>query len=88
MRKNIFDIISENNILSYEVDRLIKLTEEEYCMQNYTLFDFVDLYCSKKWEYRGHAVDIEDYLDVLNYDLIKSDAKDNIESLFLQWRSL
>lgn len=86
MRKSIFDIVSENTHIEDDVNRILTMAEDEYilCVDKYThmkLFKFVDLYCFKYWDYRGHFINVEDYLKALNYNVLKRNASKNIDSL-------
>ena len=52
MRKSIFEIASESINMSNEVDRIVNMSLTEKSMYrygSYTLFNFVDEYCFKKW---------------------------------------
>ena len=84
MRKNIFDIVSENVDMESEVDRIIQISQKENVLYNsrrcYSLFEYIDAYCFKNWNYRGHFVDVDDFLFTLDYEQIKIDAEDNIDS--------
>lgn len=70
MRKNIFDIMSERINVSDDVDRIINIASKEKTLcvngyMSYTLFDFVDKYCFKNWDFRNHCVDIKDFFNVV-----------------------
>lgn len=86
MRKSIFDIVSENIDLSGDIKRLLLMSQKEnvLCINKYDyhkLFDFVDKYCFKYWENRGHCVNIADYLKTLNFEEIKKKASTDTDSL-------
>lgn len=85
MRKSIFDIVKENIDMESEVDRIVTMAEDEevisYGFKNYTLFDFVDKYCFKKWKHRGHFLDVEDYIETLDIEQIKENAKHSTDEL-------
>lgn len=84
MRKSIFDILSQNTNLYDDADRLIDMFKcEELLYSNYkdySLIDFVDEYCFDNWKMRGHCVDLDDFLDTVNFAFYAEDAKCNIES--------
>lgn len=86
MRKSIFEIVSENISMEDEIKRILTMAEEEsvLCVDDYTykkLFKFVDEYCFKYWEHRGHFINVDDYLKALNYTALKRSAPQNIDSL-------
>lgn len=86
MRKNIFDIVSENIDLENETERIIAMAEGENTLVigkciYYTLFEFVDKYCFRDWTYRNHCLDVYDYLDTLGFDDLKKDAAYDIGSM-------
>lgn len=79
MRKNIFDIASESINMENEVERIITMSLKEktmyYRYSNYTLFEFVDKFCFRDWSYRGHFVDVKDFLEAIDYIGISEKAK-------------
>lgn len=86
MRKSIFEIVNENIDMKSEVNRLITMAEDEkilccYGYSYYSLFDFVDKYCFCDWEYRGHFIDVEDYLEALKFEEIKRTATYDSDAL-------
>lgn len=86
MRKSIFDIVSENIDLAGDIQRLLSMSQREQVLctngyQYHTLFSFVDEYCFKYWEYRGHSVDVSDYLKILNFQELKRKAPTDTNSL-------
>ena len=63
MRRNIFDIASQNTTMASEVGRLITMAtkEDTICVNTYgdkTLFEYFDEYCFEDWMQRGHFVDL------------------------------
>lgn len=85
MRKSIFDIVSENIRIEDEIKRIVTMAEDEYILYaNYShikLFKFVDEYCFKHWEYRGHFINVDDYLKALDYTALKRSAPQDINSM-------
>ena len=76
MRKSIFDIVAESIDMESEANRLVTMSSEEQVLviDSYpykTLFDYVDEYCFKEWEQRGHFVDVDDFLEALEYEDLK-----------------
>ena len=88
MRKSIFDIASESINMENEVKRILTIakTEKTLCVDDcfdYTIFDFVDEYCFEDWKYRGHFINVNDFLSTLNFNKIVSNAKTDAESLLI-----
>lgn len=85
MRKNIFEIVSENIDMESEAERIITLSDTKKTLETsvraYTMFDFVDKFCFSTWPYRGHCLDVDDYLTMLDYDSLSENAKYDVESL-------
>ena len=79
MRKNIFDIASENITMKSEVERLVYLATKEItlCVQLYdnkTLFQYVNHYRFDQWKQRGHFLNLQDFLKVIDYEGVKKKA--------------
>lgn len=79
MRKSIFDIVAENINMESEANRLVAMSSEEYVLvvdyyDNKTLFDYIDKYCFREWAQRGHFVDVDDFLEALEFDDLKEKA--------------
>ncbi len=87
MRKNIFDIASTSINISNEVDRIVSMSAKEKCTYSppydRTLFEFVDERCFSDWRYRGHFVNVVDFLESVNYNEIKKDAKNGDTEAFM-----
>lgn len=87
MRKNIFDIASASINISNEVDRIVAMSVKEnstyYPPYDRTLFEFVDEYCFRDWSYRGHFVDVKDFLEAVDYNEIKKSAKNGDTEAFM-----
>ena len=86
MRKSIFDIALQGNNLESDAKRILKMSQNEsvLCANgifNYNLFNFVDEYCFNKWKHRGHFIDVDDYLNALNFKSLSVKAFSDIESL-------
>lgn len=86
MRKSIFDIVAENMDMESEANRLVTMSSEECVLvvntyTDETLFNYIDAYCFKEWEHRGHFVDVDDFLEALRYDDLKEDATHNVDAL-------
>ena len=87
MRKSIFDIASASINISNEVDRIVSMSVEEkstyYPPYNLTLFEFVDQRCFRDWSYRGHFVNVKDFLEAVNYNEIIKSAKNGDTEAFM-----
>lgn len=87
MRKSIFDIASASINISNEVDRIVSMSVNEkstyFPPYDRTLFEFVDERCFKDWRYRGHFVDVKDFLEAVNYNEIKKSAKNGDTEAFM-----
>jgi len=86
LRKSIFDIASENVNIGDELKRIITMAQDEdvLCVDKYSyynLFKFVDVYCFKYWEHRGHFINVDDYLKALDYTALKKSASQDVDSL-------
>lgn len=87
MRKSIFDIASASINISNEVDRIVSMSVEEkstyYPPYDLTLFEFVDQRCFRDWRYRGHFVNVKDFLEAVNYNEIIKSAKNGDTEAFM-----
>lgn len=84
MRRNIFEIITQNNDISFEVERIKQLTEDDCLiryLRDYSFFEFFEDYCFDNWKHRGHCVDFVDLLSVIDIDDIKEKAHTDEEYL-------
>lgn len=87
MRRNIFDIASQNTTMASEVGRLITMAtkEDTICVNTYgdkTLFEYFDEYCFEDWMQRGHFVDLDDFLKCIGFDNLKRSATEDVEEFF------
>lgn len=87
MRKSIFDIASASINISNEVDRIVSMSVKEkntyYPPYDLTLFEFVDQRCFRDWSYRGHFVNVKDFLEAVNYNGIIKSAKNGDTEAFM-----
>lgn len=87
MRKSIFDIASSSINISNEVDRIVSMSVKEKSTYSppydRTLFEFVDERCFKDWTYRGHFVDVKDFLEAISYNEIRESAKNGDVEAFM-----
>lgn len=87
MRKSIFDIATSSINISNEVDRIVSMSINEktlyYSPYYLSVFDFVDKHCFRDWSYRGHFVDVKDFLDAIGYNDIRAAAKKGDTDAFI-----
>lgn len=85
MRKSIFDIVAESISMESETNRLVTMSSEEHvlCVNSRaykTLFNYVDKYCFEDWKQRGHFVDVDDFLEALEFDDLKEKATYDVDA--------
>lgn len=85
MRKSIFDIVAESIDMESEANRLVAMSSEENVLvvdyYTYkTLFDYVNEYCFKDWAQRSHFVDVDDFLEALEFETLKDEAACNVDA--------
>ncbi len=85
MRKSIFDIAASSINISNEVDRIVSMSIKEKSTYSSpydrTLFEFVDERCFSSWSYRDHFVNVNDFLEAVNYkEIIKSAKRGDTEA--------
>lgn len=84
-RKNIFEIIAENNDLAREVERIDRLFRKEKTITThiyygiYSIEEYVGVYCFKEWKGRGKCIDVKDFLNTVGYSNIMERAHDNLD---------
>jgi hypothetical protein len=85
-RKNIFEMIADIFDISVELKRIYQLVEQRETIhlqyQTYTLLDYIKYRGFLKWRNRGRCVDLADFLTLLNYDALWSNAPTNVQDLF------
>lgn len=85
-RKNIFEIIAENNNLTREVERIDRLFRRQKIIttctyySRFTIKEYVGTYCFKEWKGRGKCIDVDDFLNTVGYDDIAKQACDDLNS--------
>lgn len=85
MRKSIFDIASESINMESETNRLVAMSSEEHVLvidsRVYrTIFRYVNEYCFGEWEQRGHFVDVDDFLEALEFNDLKEKATYDVDA--------
>lgn len=88
MRKSIFDIVSEKVDMKSDVIRIINMACEEKTLEwggykDHTLMDYVDKHCFREWKCRGHFVNVADFLNALDFKILKIDALNDEESMLI-----
>jgi len=86
MRKSIFEIVSESLNMENETQRILMMAEHEdlLCVDRfsyYNLFKFVDRYCFRDWECRGHFIDVEDFLEAMDIQNLRREATYDTDAL-------
>lgn len=85
MRKSIFDIVADKLDMEGDTKRLVAMaeTEKTLCTNKYTyysVFEFVDEFCFRDWKYRSRYMNVNDFLESLDFRELVKDAEWNIES--------
>ena len=86
MRKSIFDIAASSINMKSEVNRIVAMSTEEnnlYNYGNYNLFDYVDDYCFNDWSWRNHFIDVEDFLESVDYESMQKNAQNGDVDAFI-----
>ncbi len=85
-RKNIFEMVAEIFDISIELDRMYQLFEKRgtvyFQHKTYTLRSYINYDGFSKWRNRGRCVDLKDFLSLLDYDALWSNAKMDVQDLF------
>ena len=83
MRKSIFDIMQQNNTLQRDTERIVELFENRnvlsYGHYGSSLKHHICHHCFKRWPHKGHCINFDVFLDLVEYDTIKNYALNNIE---------
>jgi len=91
-RKNIFEILAQNNDLKKDALRIGNLFDREILLvcnykklsqEEYTIKQFVDYFCFDQWKNRGHCIDLHDFLETVNYKEYYYRAKNGDGEAFL-----
>lgn len=85
-RKNIFEIVADMFDVSIELKRMYRLFENNgtvnFQHRVYTLHEYTKYYGFYNWRNRGRCVDLNDFLSLLDYEDLWSDAHTNVQDLF------
>lgn len=84
MRKSIFDIIADSENMENDTQRIVAMAKYEKTLvldggSYHSIFKFVNDYCFRDWEHRGHCTSVEDFLESLSFDDLKDCAAYHIE---------
>lgn len=68
-----------------EANRLVALSSQEHVLvvnsfTYRTLFEYVDEYCFREWVQRGHFVDVDDFLEALEFDDLQEKATYDVDA--------
>ncbi len=84
-RRNIFDILKENTNLESDLNRIMNLFKHTNTINqngiNWTIFDFVDEVLFDSWKRRGHCLDLNDFLETVDYATYECYANTNQDCL-------
>ena len=85
MRKSIFDIVADKLDMESDTHRLVTMAKSEktLCTNRYTyysVFKFVDEFCLSDWNYRSRYMNVDDFLEALNFNVLVEDAKYDVEA--------
>lgn len=85
-RRNIFELIQQNNSIELDIKRIHNLCFKEYSinvgMMKKTVIGFFEHFCFDRWKHKGHCLDIDDLLLLIDYDGLKDKASEYEDSLF------
>lgn len=81
-RQNIFDLITQRTDIEREINHIIRLFEEEktitagynYSRRQLTIREFLDVGPFAGWVGRGHSIDLDEFLELLEYDDLQNQA--------------
>ena len=86
-RKNIFDIVKDNTDLSVEVERIQDLFNRvdtiESSIRSWTIAEIVDVKLFENWKRRGHCLELDDFLDRVEYGYLMETAESGGDELLL-----
>lgn len=80
-RTNVFEMLADKskNTIEINFQRIYRLYDEYcFCTQNmleFTLSEFVEEYAFDSWKNKGRCIDLEDFMQTINFDSIICGAK-------------
>lgn len=73
-RKSIFDIASESLNISNEAIRIVKMFYEDDTLyrnsSGYTIVEYIESHVFEEWKWRGHFIDVDDFMESIEYESI------------------
>ena len=97
-RKNIFEILANNQNIGSDAERINRLFFNEDMLilgsSSYKMKNYIQYYCFDDWENKDHCIDLDDFLDTIEYENILFFAKRGdvdsfltlIEMIFNFWK--
>ena len=86
-RKNIFEILTENENIGTDAERIDRLFDSEKTIIldaiDYKMRNYVDYFCFDDWKNKGHCIDLDDFLETIQYDRVFYNAKNGDVNCFL-----
>lgn len=85
MRKSIFDIVAEKLDMEGDTYRMVTMADSEKTLctsklNHYSVFKFVDEFCFRDWKYRSRYMNVDDFLEALEFPVLVEDAKTNVDA--------
>lgn len=84
LRKSIFDLVTEKLDMEGDTYRLVTMADKEQTLcigknTYYSLYKFVDEFCFRDWGYRSRYMNLDDFLEALDYGELVYNAKFDID---------
>ena len=80
-RKSIFDIASNSLKICNEANRIVQMFYEENTLylhsRGCTIVEYIDAYVFEDWKWRGHFIDVDDFMEGIEYENIVQRCKEN-----------
>lgn len=87
-RTNLFDLLASHFDIATELGRIERLAESEDVIRtsprdSYTLYEYVEKFCFEKWKNRGRCLDLDDFVEVVDYAALWKSAPYDFKDLLL-----
>lgn len=85
-RKSIFDIASNSLNISGEGKRINRMFHDDMIYIHsvgYTIVEYIDYYVFSDWKWRGHFIDVDDFMEAIDYGGMVYDCENNDVDAFL-----
>jgi len=87
-RTNLFDLLAAHFDISTELNRIEHLLEAEDVIRtsprdSYTVYEYVEKFCFDNWKNRGRCLNLEDFLEVVEYSALWQSALHDFKDLLL-----